>query len=67
MKYIIRSLHHHDDNEPALFCAWHGFSQFFTRDPARAKSFDTEVDARAYALNELFTAEAGVFEIIPQS
>ncbi len=66
MKYIIRSLHRHDDNAPALFCAWHSFSQFFTRDASKAKAFDTHEEARAYALAELFTAEVGVFDIIPQ-
>lgn len=63
-QYAIRSLERADDNAPALFCAIHGYSPFFTRDEAKAKVFPDEQAARTYALDKLFTAEAHVFDIV---
>jgi hypothetical protein len=65
MKYLIRSLERHDDQSPCLFCAIHGYSPFFVRSEDKARKFDSESEARVYALKELFTQEAGVFDVIP--
>lgn len=63
MKYIIRSLLRYDNGEPAYFCAIHSFTPFFT-DINKAKQFDSKVEAEQYALKELFTHKAGVFDIV---
>lgn len=63
--YVIRSLERHDDNAPALFCAIHGYSPFYTRDSDKARKFETADAARSYALAELFTHEAGAFDVLP--
>lgn len=58
-RYIIRST---ERNAPhCYFAAIHGYSPFFSS-KEKARRFDTEAQAEAYALAELFTVR-GAFEV----